>query len=155
MMRGRFGYDRIFLYGVRGGARTAELVNSLCDFDFERVAIDALPVPLDSSLAERFLELEISEVGLLQTVGPFWGLHAWIDFPLSARSPTVYFPTEQDFQAARRWLRYTKRTLAKLGPEVLVARKDIQFGGAEFTKLESFLSGEIINDAIPLLELGD
>ena len=90
MMRGRFGYGRIFLYGVRGGARTAELVNSLCDFDFERVAIDALPVPLDSSLAERFLELEISEVGLLQTVGPFWGLHAWIDFPLSARSPTVY-----------------------------------------------------------------
>ena len=86
-----------FLYGVRGGARTAELVNSLCDFDFERVAIDALPVPLDSSLAERFLELEISEVGLLQTVGPFWGLHAWIDFPLSARSPTVYFPDGAGF----------------------------------------------------------
>ena len=44
MLRNEIAHEAVYLYGVRDGARTAEIVNALCDEPFKRVAIDALPL---------------------------------------------------------------------------------------------------------------
>ena len=89
MLINEMPYEAVYLYGVRDGARTAEIANALCDTHFKRVAIDSLPIPLELYIAEQFLGLKVNEIGLLQTVGAFWGRHSWLDFAIAARNPTT------------------------------------------------------------------
>eukprot|EP00803_Ostreobium_quekettii_P002043 evm.model.scf_5142.1 EVM.evm.TU.scf_5142.1 scf_5142:869-2982(-) len=132
-------YQEVFLYGIRDGGRTVEIVNTLCDTAFARVAVDALPVPLDLHLTRQYLSLTATEVGLLQTVGPFWGRHNWTDFPASAQNPTVYFLGAADLAAARAW---SSAAPSVEMPFVTFVAKDAEFGGAEYQMISRFLSGE-------------
>lgn len=131
--------DGLLMWGVRDGARTAEIVNVLCETEFRRVAVDALPVPLDTSLAQRFLALTIGEIGALQTVGPFWGRHSWTDFAAAARNQTVYFLTRTDIAAAQVWL--DSSPLEEDAPLATMIEKEAEYGGAEFGRLGGFVSG--------------
>ena len=155
MLRNELAYKAVFLYGVRDGARTAEIANALCDKPFQRVAIDSLPVPLELYLAEQFLGLRINEIGLLQTVGPFWGRHNWLDFAAAAKNPTFYFLTKQDFVAAKTWMTNAKARSTVLNGNVNIVEKTVRFAGAEFIELKNFLTEKPIHQAFKLDSLRD
>lgn len=133
-------YRQLFLYGIRDGGRTVEIVNSLCDVAFDRVAIDALPVPLESYLAGRFLARTVDEIGLMQTVGPFWGIHSWSDFPRSARNQTVYFLDRDAYRFAADW----RESLpdGDYPGNVDMMEKTSAFSVAEYDSIVNFLTAE-------------
>ncbi|MBT5499051.1 MAG: hypothetical protein HOK54_25245 [Alphaproteobacteria bacterium] len=135
--------DGVYLHGVRDGARIAEIVNVLCKVPFTLVIIDALPVPLEFHLAQRFLNLNINQIGMLQTVGPFWGLHSWQDFVAGARNPTLYFLTESDLNVSRTWLRATNSK--DRYANITFLRKSADFGNAEFAHIGRMFSGTLTN----------
>jgi len=153
MLRNEIAYKAIYLYGVRDGARTAEITNVLCDEPFERVAIDSLPIPLELYLAEQFLGLRVNETGLLQTVGPFWGRHSWLDFATAAKNITFYFLTEQDLAAAKTWLMNMRARSTASNKNVYFVKKTARFAGAEFIGLENFLGEQPIPQSIQLSNL--
>ena len=84
------GYEEIYLYGLRDGARLADITAVLCPEPFKLVLLDALPLPWKVHIWRAAVRDQINEPALYQYFGPLLADTSYLDFMLDGGAKRLY-----------------------------------------------------------------